>query len=263
MGNKLRRRNIQATKYTHRSNVTCRFLVAVAFSLLSLSRGRRSKGAADEVKASPDGSLSRWFETHVIGPFEAAIVSGFIALPSWRSQCLPGNNGAVTAGTLGKIFGALANYGEAESQRFVSSSVVEEVAKRVKGEKDDIKIGFDHPDGEYANLTARRSCGFFPWTSPDLHGAQYDDVIFSSEGMGGGFAMADPTNKLAIVYTKSVYEPLSVLGGSISGEKDARTWKYDVQQDTVLKLLTPTSLRLASLSGLVRGCTVRQGSSWH
>ena len=177
---------------------------------------RRSKGATDEAKASPDGSLWRWFETRILGPIEAALVSGFIALPSWRCQCLPGNNGAVTAGTLGKIFGALANYGEAESHRFVSSAVVKEVAKRVKGEKNEPKIRFDHPDGEYANLTARRSCGFFPWTSPELHGAQYDKVIFSSEGMGGGFAMADPTNKLSIVCTKSVYEPLSVLGGSIS-----------------------------------------------
>mmetsp|Transcript_15693 Transcript_15693/g.29316 ORF Transcript_15693/g.29316 Transcript_15693/m.29316 type:complete len:424 (-) Transcript_15693:50-1321(-) len=179
---------------------------------------RRSKGAQDEPGASRNGSFSRWIQLNIIGPLEGSLVAGFIGLRSWRLQCLPGNNGCFTAAAIGKIFGALANGGEADGHRFVSENVCDSVRERIKGKHSDVKIKFDHPDGEYADSVARRSLGFFPWSSKDLHGEQYTDGLFSTEGMGGSFAYADRENKLSIVVCKNVYEPLSVLGGSISSD---------------------------------------------
>ena len=78
-----------------------------------------------------------------------------------------------------------------------------------------------HPDGDYgaAAPRARLSCGFFPWASPDLHGRAGSGgtaTALNHEGMGGSMAYADPETGLAICVLKNVYEPLSVLSGSIS-----------------------------------------------
>jgi len=56
----------------------------------------------------------------------------------------------------------------------------------------------------------RRAC-------PDLHGeAGVSGRVLNHEGMGGCMAYADPDTKLSIVVLKNVYEPLTVIGGSVS-----------------------------------------------
>ena len=63
---------------------------------------------------------------------------------------------------------------------------------------------------------ARLSCGWFPWATVELHGKAAARHVLNSEGMGGSVAWADPSSGLAVAILRSVYEPLSALGGSIS-----------------------------------------------
>ena len=192
-------------------------------------------------EAAGESPLLRFVLTNVLGPVEAQVVAAFIGLEAWRRHsCLPGNNGVVTGRALGKVFGALANLGEAEGDRFVGEETVRDMhevstdeknahqhahtltrlflsrRQRVKCRKGN-KIKFDHPDGRYEWLTCRKSCGWFPWASEDLQGLQGKlGTTVGNEGMGGSFAYADCENRLGIVFCKSVYEPLAVIGGSVS-----------------------------------------------
>jgi CubicO group peptidase (beta-lactamase class C family) len=170
-------------------------------------------------EAHGENKLLRFLIVNLIGPIEGQIVAAFIGLKAWRDSCLPGNNCVISGRALGRIFGALANKGAAGGDRFCSESVVVEMHKRVlakpKGGED---IAFKHPDGKYAWLKARDSCGFFPWACEDLQGheGRPDGGVVGNEGMGGSFAYSDVKNGLAIAYCKSVYEPLAVAGGSVS-----------------------------------------------
>ena len=157
-------------------------------------------------------------------------------LVSWRRLLLPSSNGYFTAQAVGRVFGSLANRGlvrvdpahegdggggggaDGVWARLASEEVVADVTRRIADPTND--VASTHPDhGELAadaSTPARESSGWCPWASLELHGATAARRVINSEGMGGTAAWADPKERLAVCVLKSVYEPLSALGGSIS-----------------------------------------------
>ena len=95
---------------------------------------------------------------------------------------------------------------------------MQDVARRVADPALDVPSL--HPDTGLRErldpLPARLSSGWFPWAWPELHGGQSARVVLNCEGMGGNASWADPVSGLGVCVLKSVYEPLSVLGGSVS-----------------------------------------------
>jgi len=113
--------------------------------------------------------------------------------------------------------------GGEEEQRVVSAGCLAGVAARMRSSCDPAKppeVRWEHPDGdesEAPGARARMSCGFFPWASEPLHGmCGRTGVVFNHEAMGGQMAYADPKSGLAVCVLKNSYEPLCVLGGSVS-----------------------------------------------
>jgi len=112
---------------------------------------------------------------------------------------------------------AAAGQGKAAEDRFVSAAAVAALVARVRASQASPKLADDHPDGTFPDIKARETCGFFPWACPDLHGAAgARGAVLNHEGMGGCMAYADPDAGLSVVVLKNVYEPLAVIGGSVS-----------------------------------------------
>ena len=209
----------------------------------ALAALRRPPGIAEA--AGPlrrAGGLVRWLELHVAAAVEGPFLAWFCGLPWFRRVCLPSSNGQCSGRAVGRIFGALANGGAvftsfdfggaggggggsdgkkkggvATNERVVEAETVRLVRDRLKASHEGPPLPNQHPDGDYPDIRARLSCGYFPWACPDLHGkAGADGTVLNHEGMGGSMVYADAESGLAVCILKNVYEPLSALSGSIS-----------------------------------------------
>ena len=176
----------------------------------------------------PDGTLARWLLLHVVAPIEGFWVSLLCNLSVYRRLLLPSSNGFFTARAVCRLYGALAAGGAVAAvdpitgrktmHRLARADTINEVVHKLSDPSLDVEG--EHPDtgfrGKGDALPARLSSGWFPWASAELHGERAARAVINSEGMGGNASWADPTTGLAVCVLKSVYEPLSALGGSVS-----------------------------------------------
>ncbi len=125
-----------------------------------------------------------------------AMWPGFNELP-FRQACLPGANGHFTARALGKVYGALANGGEIDGVRLVTSDRIAQMQKLRTAEIDRVLLA-----------PIRKNTGFFlGGLGPDLEGNLVhgpmgpNEGAFGHPGAGGSVGFADPDLGLGVGIT--------------------------------------------------------------
>jgi CubicO group peptidase (beta-lactamase class C family) len=105
-----------------------------------------------------------------------------------RKACLPSANGHFTAHGLARMYGALANDGEIDGVRLVSSDRIKSMT-RLMTEDVDVVIGVSH----------RKGIGFFLGSPNEVYGRR--ESSFGHSGAGGSNGFADPEVGLSIGIT--------------------------------------------------------------
>jgi CubicO group peptidase (beta-lactamase class C family) len=140
---------------------------------LTRAVGARAVDLEGEVPA-PESELDRLATANAPGVRDLAVVNG----DAWRAAEIPAVNGHGTAAALARFFAGLAAGGELDGVRLVSPETVSAMSA---GEL----TAYD------LLLEEERTWGLGVWV---------DDDGFGMGGLGGSFAMADPTLVLAEAY---------------------------------------------------------------
>ena len=105
-----------------------------------------------------------------------------------RKACIPSANGHFTAHGLARMYGALANGGEIDGVRLVSSDRIK-CMNRLMIEAVDVVLG----------ESSRKSIGFFLGSPAEIYGPR--ESSFGHGGAGGSTGFADPEVGLSIGVT--------------------------------------------------------------
>jgi CubicO group peptidase (beta-lactamase class C family) len=122
-----------------------------------------------------------------------------------RKACLPSANGHFSARALARMYGALANGGEVDGVRLVSTERIPHM----------YRLMTDAPDRVIVRQI-RKGIGFFLGgkMANGMHGAQGPrDSAFGHAGAGGSVAFADPEVGLSVAVTLNQMQPVLMDGG--------------------------------------------------
>ncbi|MEZ4493518.1 MAG: serine hydrolase domain-containing protein [Dehalococcoidia bacterium] len=171
-------------------------------------------GVADEFYVGiPDGVEDRLATLDVTALGQNALVppehAMFDAMPPdmWpyfntmevRKACVPSGNGHFSARAVARMYAALANGGEIDGVRLLSSAQIADATKLVTAEPDRVIIA-----------PIRKASGYFLGGVTDgIHGPMGPcETTFGHPGAGGAVAFADPVNGLgiAVIHNKMANE---------------------------------------------------------
>ena len=153
----------------------------------------------------------------VFGWMESSIFVAAGNSRPWRKVCLPSSNGFFTAAALSRMYGALAHGGtllldDGEVRRLVSEETVREVQRNWRD-----TVGTRGGASRASKPErARLACGFSPWVDQRISSDDDNLCTLSHFGMGSCIAFGEVETGIAIAVLKNAYEPVAVVGGSLS-----------------------------------------------